>query len=197
MAEQPAVTACIPSIPPRATGLRQRALASVLSQEYPPAAIAVAIDNGRAGAWVMRQRLLAMVRTPWLAWLDDDDAWHPNHLARLLWAQQRTRADLVFSYFRPVGMGDPLGHFGRPFDPAHPHATTMMFLVRTGLARQVGFTPPPPGHTTDNAGEDARFIQGVIDAGGRIVHTPDVTWDWTWHPNDPGGPNTSGLPDRW
>jgi glycosyltransferase involved in cell wall biosynthesis len=194
---EPEVTACIPSIPPRAAGLRQRALASVLAQDCPAAAVALAVDTDHAGPWVTRQRALEMVRTTWVAFLDDDDEWLPPHLGRLLWAQQRTGADLVFSYFVPVGMGDPLGHFGRPFDPANPHATTMTVLCRTSLARHVGFTAPPPGHTTENSGEDARFIQGVVDAGARIVHLPERTWRWHWHPYDPGGPNTHGLPTMW
>ena len=188
----PEVTALVPSIPHRHQ-LRARALASVSAQSYPAAAVAVALDVEREGAWVMRQRLLTMTATPWLAWLDDDDEWAPEHLARLAWAQRRTAADLVFSYFEPVGMGDPLGHFGRPFDPAAPHATTMMFLCRTSLARRVGFSAPPDP-TAANAGEDARFIQGVVEAGGRVVHLPERTWRWHYHPGHPEGPNSSGLP---
>jgi Glycosyl transferase family 2 len=193
----PEVTACVPSIPPRANGLRTRALASAAAQTYPPAAIAVAVDVRREGVWAMRNQLLAMVRTPWLAWLDDDDEWLPHHLERLLWAQQRTDADMVFPWFEPVGMHDMVGHFGKPFDPAAPHATTMTFLCRTGLARRVGFRGPPDPAQAANAGEDERHVQGLVAADAVVVHLPERTWRYHYHPLDPAGANTSGLPAGW
>ena len=199
VAEGPAVTVCMPTIPPR-TGLRARALASVWAQQYPAAALAMAMDTDHAGAWATRQRALAMVQTPWVAFLDDDDEWLPQHLERLLWCQQRTRthetpagADFVFSWFEPVGMADHVGHFGRPFDPARPHTTTSTVLVRTALAQQVGFTPPPhPLGAGDSTGEDDRFVRGCVAAGATVVHLPERTWRYWYH-----HANTSGRGDRW
>ena len=190
----PAVTAVIPTIPPRRQMLK-RALASVIDQTYPAAGISVATDVEHAGAWHARGRALEAVRTPWAAFLDDDDEWKPEHLERLLWCQQKTSADVVFSWFDPVGMGDPVGHFGKPFDPTNPHETTMVLLVRTRIAKAVGFTPPAPGSA--NAGEDARFIRGCLDVDAQIVHLPERTWRFYWHPLDPEGRNTHGLADRW
>jgi hypothetical protein len=189
-----AVTACVATIPPRRR-LRERLLASIAAQTHPPAAVSIAVDLTHAGAWATRQRALDAVRTPWTAFGDDDDYWKPEHLARLLWAQQRTHADVVFSWFEPVGMADPVGHFGKPFDPQHPHETTITLLVRTDLAQAVGFTPPPGPQAA--AGEDARFIRGCVDRGAVIAHLPERTWYFTWHPLDPEGRNTHGFGDRW
>jgi hypothetical protein len=191
MADPWAVTACIPTIPPRAGGLLAEAVASVWAQTRPVAALAVARDNHRQGAWAMRARLLRMVDTPLLAFCDDDDRWGAGHVAALVATMRAERADYVFSWFTGhLSRGDPLGHFGKPFDPAAPHHTTMTILVRTELARAVGFSPPEPG--ADRSNEDWRFILGCVAAGARIVHHAERTWDWRHH-----GANTSGLPSNW
>jgi glycosyltransferase involved in cell wall biosynthesis len=195
-----AVTVAIPSIPPR-SALLARALASVAGQESPAAAVSVAIDLERAGAPATRQRALDAVLTPWVAFLDDDDVMLPEHLAVLLDGAAEHGADYVFSYYTVVdGQGreqpgvDPLQHFGAVFDPADPHQTTITVLVRTELARAVGFHEPPPGAliSGQSYGEDFGFTVGCVAAGARIVHVPRRTWLWAHH-----GSNTSGRPDRW
>lgn len=187
------VTVCIPTIPPRA-GFLARALDSITAQSSPPAAISIALDLQREGAASTRTRAVAGARTPWVALLDDDDWMYPDHLEQLLTCAEATRADYVFSYFDVIGGADPLGAFGRPFDPADPHQTTTTILVRTDLAQQVRWQPPEPDELIDGqvAGEDWRFTLGCLAAGARIVHLPRRTWAWAHH-----GSNTSGRPDRW
>lgn len=189
------VTVVIPTIPPRAQDMMPRALLSVARQEHQAAAIAVAIDREHDGAWLTRGRALAMAQTTWVAFLDDDDEFKPEHLRLLLAEAEVTGADYVFSYFQPVGMGDPLGHFGRPFDAENPHHTTMTVMVKTKLAQSVGFTPPNPSDIV--GGEDWRFIVGCVNAGADIVHLPERTWLWHYHPDASSGPNTSGRGDNW
>lgn len=189
------VTVVIPTIPPRARDLLPRALASVFAQEYSAAAVAIAVDNLHQGAWATRGRALNTAQTEWVAFLDDDDEYLPEHLGRLLEEAARTEADYVFSYFYPVGMGDPLGLFGRPFDSAQPHHTTMNIVVKTKLAQSVGFTAPDPQDSV--GGEDWRFILGCVEAGAKIVHLPERTWVWHYHPDANSGPNTSGRGDNW
>lgn len=172
-----------------------RAVASVLDQTTPAAALSVAVDLGRAGAAVTRQRALDAVRTPWTAFLDDDDELYPQHLERLLAHAESTGADFVYSWFDVAGGTDPFPqHFGRPFDPDAPVQTTITVLVRTELAQAVRFAPPPEGATVGGQrwGEDYQFTLGCIAAGARIVHLPVRTWRWNHH-----GANTSGSPDRW
>lgn len=193
------VTVCIPSIPIRAAMLN-RALTSVTSQIHVPDAVSVAIDHGARGAWDTRDRALRAVRTKWVAFLDDDDEMLPRHLYVLMAEAQRTGADYLYSWYQVEdGRGnvidtDPLGHFGKEFDPQNPTQTTITTLVRTELAQEAGFIYPPDGGEIhgQRAGEDWLFTLKCLELGAQIVHVPERTWIWNHH-----GANTSGLPDRW
>lgn len=188
-----AVTAVIPTIPPRMMVSFPLALRSVMQQTHPVSAISVAIDTTRQGAWHTRGRALQGATTEWVAFLDDDDVWYPQHLARLLATAEETQADYVFSGF-DLGAGCAsvdLSAFKRDFDPENPSPTTMNVLVRTELAQQVGFTPPPdPNQRVSD--EDWRFTLGCVEAGAKIVRLPERTWRYNCYPG-----STSGLPDRW
>jgi hypothetical protein len=190
----------IPSIPPRGPLLR-RAVNSVLNQTLPAAAISVAMDLDREGAPNTRNRALQAVQTDWVAFLDDDDWFYPQHLETLARAAQESGADYVFSYYMVHdGLGtarpdvDPLGHFGKVFNPEIPTQTTITTLVRTELAKSVGFRPVEEGRTINGEryGEDFQFTVECIAAGAKILHVPVRSWAWMHH-----GGNTSGLPHRW
>ena len=187
------VTVCIPSIPPRAA-LLQRAVSSVLAQTAPPAALSVALDHKREGAAATRTRAVAAARTQWVALLDDDDQFYPQHLERLLHFAFVSAADYVYSYFDVIGGIDPLNTFGEPFNTTDPKQTTTTILVRTELAQAVGWREPDEEALIagQRAGEDYRFTLDCLAAGARIVHLPERTWAWSHH-----GGNTSGQPDRW
>lgn len=184
------VTVVIPTIPPRRE-LLGRALASVIRQTHPAASISVAVDNQRQGAAATRQRALDGATGSWVAFLDDDDEFKPEHLERLLWCAGETGADYVFSWFDTQFCHDPLGHFGRVYDVENPTHTTITVMVRRELAQEAGFRlDHPDGWTL--AQEDWRFTLDCIRLGAKIVHLPERTW--YWH-HDSG--NTSGRPDRW
>lgn len=182
------ITAAIPAHPARVrNGMLQRAIDSVYQQTKPAAALSVALDLDREGAPATRQRALDMVQTEWVAFLDSDDYWLPNHLEALSqWAQEQ-QADYVYSYW--TGAADVLGHFGKVFDPANPTETTMTILIRTELAKQVGFKALED--RKENTGEDWRMTLGCIELGAKIVHLPMRTWVWSHH-----GQNSSGLPTK-
>ncbi len=182
------VTAAIPAHPARLrSGMLNRALQSVSAQTLPPAAVSVAIDVAREGAPATRQRALDAVRTPWMANLDSDDEWLPEHLQVLVDAAIDTGADYVYSWFHGP---DPFPqHFGRAFDPEDPIETTSVILIRTELAREVGYEKIP--ERLHNTGEDYRMTLGCVALGAKIVHVPRRTWNW-----HVGSHNTSGLPDR-
>ena len=103
------VTVVIPSLPERSTWLA-RAVRSVDRQSAPPADVIVYVDHDRAGAHVARNAALAEVITEWVAFLDDDDRFHPNHLAILIDGANRSGADLIGTYPAPdpPGMSDAL-----------------------------------------------------------------------------------------
>lgn len=186
----PGIAAVIPAHPARIrSGLLDRALRSVWAQTLPAAEVHVAVDLERQGAAITRQRGLDAVTCRWTAFLDSDDEWLPHHLRTLHEHAVAQSADFAFGWFTPVGGADPLGHFGRPFDTAHPHHTTITVLVRTELARQVGFTPAVPWDRVGN--EDWRWIKGVAATGAKMVHVPERTWRYHMHHR-----NSSGLPGK-
>lgn len=167
-----------------------QAVQSVALQTLPAAAISIAVDSEHRGAWHTRQRAVDAVKTEWLAFLDDDDLFKPQHLQRLREYAKETGASYCFSYWDTNVTPDILGHFGRVFDPKNPTHTTMTVLVRTELAQSVRFTPREEHH--EAGGEDWRFTLGCVAAGAKIVHLPEQTWIWRHH-----GANTSGREDRW
>lgn len=190
------ITVVIPTIPVRKNMLL-RAVASVIAQTYNrPPTIIVEQDKDRLGAAYTRQRALDQVKTPWVAFLDDDDEFLPMHLERLMIHAQETGADYAYSWFHVIGGGDPFPstHYTEPWNNANPRQTTVTTLVRTGLAQEVGFLPPKQGDMVADqvAGEDWNFTLGIMNAGGLISHLVERTW--LWHHDSK---NTSGLPDRW
>lgn len=181
----------MPTIPPRVGGgLLQAACDSVRAQTLLPAGgISCALDVDKAGAARTRQRALDAVRTTWVAFLDDDDYFYPSHLETLYNLVSDWNADVAYSWFdgnNPFPM-----HRGRQFNPEEPHHLTMTLLVRTELAKSVGFaTDHPEGWTLPQ--EDWRFILNCSAAGAKFIGTGDITWHYRCHIQ-----NTSGLPSRW
>jgi glycosyl transferase family 2 len=184
------ITVLIACHPARmSNGLLMRALQSVLAQTHQPAAIHVVNDRERHGAGRTRRQLLALVETTWIAWLDSDDEWDPTHLEKLLKVAQDTDSVYVYSWFHG---GDPLGHFGIPFNPCQPHHTTMTVLERTDIAQEAGFCDTQEGPYSN---EDWYHITGVAriccQRGLKMTHLPERTW--TYHQE---GQNSSGKPGQ-
>lgn len=188
------VGVAIPSIPVR-SGLLQRAVGSVLSQTYPVRQISISVDHERLGAAGNRQRALNGIAddTDWVAFLDDDDTFMPQHVEKLVNFARETGADYVFPWFEVVQGIDPFPqHFGKKYDVAAPTHTTITVLVRTELAKSIGFERPLNGDGAGGSGEDWDFTLRCIKAGARIEHLPERTWYW-YHNSG----NTSGRNDRW
>jgi len=199
------VTVVIPAHPGRVkNGLLARAVGSVWTQTVVPRGISLAIDIDREGAPATRQRALDAVPWPseggpaWVAFLDSDDYFLPTHLEDLLRHAEDTAADFVYSWFKvetnagTILEEDPIfpaTHFTNPFDPNDPIETTITTLVRTGVAKSVGFKALDRGQV--NTGEDRYFTLGCLNAGVTISHLVKKTWIWAHH-----GMNTSGLPTK-
>lgn len=188
---RPGISVCIAAHPARFRGpaLLNRALASVVTQSLAPTAIHVVNDSDRYGAGWTRRTLLDYVDTEWIAWLDSDDEWMPEHLEKLHRVAVDTDSVYVFSWMNGA---DPLGHFGLPFNPCTPHHTTMNVLVRTDIAKEVGFPDNAPGRF---ANEDWAFITGVAklacERGLKMTHLAERTWTYHAH-----GQNTCGQPGQ-
>lgn len=176
----------------RANGMLDRAAASVRAQTVPVEHI-LAEDIHHLGAAITRAHGLALVETEWTAFLDSDDEMDPDHIEHLLACANDTGADYVYPWFRVVGGTDPFPMFyGKPWDDASPHQTTITILVRTGLAQEVSFHDASQNTALATWGaEDWHFTLGCLTAGAKIIHLPRRSWTWHHGPH-----NSSGLPTR-
>lgn len=189
-----AVTVCIPSIPPR-TALLDRARRSVERQTRPADRVVIEIDDMKTGAAATRQRALDRVRTPFVAFLDDDDELFPRHLELLIETQVRTGADLVYPWFEVEGGTDPFSdRYGVPFDADALRLGQFIpitVLARTESVRDAGGFQEMPAEW-GGTNEDYRLWLSMLDHGATFAHLPRITW--TWHH---WGGNTSGKSSRW
>jgi glycosyltransferase involved in cell wall biosynthesis len=197
------VTVCTPTIPPR-TNLLGRAIESVHTQTVRPAAHIVSVDHNRNGGAATLDSAIHAADTEWVATLDDDDEWLPNHL-ETLWAlvqESNFKADLAFTHFMYSSSGDG-GHLERfrgvPFDVNNPRQITNVFMVRKSLWQQVGgfsggFDPDSFVVDSENnrIGYDFNFVKKCSAAQATFVNSDLVTW--IYHV---GHGSTLGMRDRW
>lgn len=199
---KPGVTAVICAIPDRKDDYFSEAIDSVFNQTFPVSGIAVSIDYDRVGAAANRDRALEMVQTEWVAFLDDDDWWYPEHIQTLMDLANSSGADLIHPHYDVVGGTDPFPQFkGKQYDLSEPHSIPVTFLAKTEAVRAVGgFSNPlgagvgDPGQVFEEgvcAGEDYRMHVRLARAGYQFAHIPVHTWAWRHHGN-----NTMGLPSR-
>lgn len=196
---RPGVTVAIPTIPPRSNMLN-RAVASVMEQLIPPAAISVAVDTEHEGAGPTRTRALQAVQTEWTAFLDDDDWMYPNHLQTLLNVHNESGALVCWSWWDGNAVWDyeceqqlcpDRCHRHKDFDFEHPHLFGITYMVKTELAQQCKFPSAEDGFYGN---EDYNFLLQLIQLTNPSdwAHAPRVTWHYSAH-----GANTSGRPDLW
>lgn len=201
------VTVVIPTIPDRRTYLR-RARKSIDAQIEPPAAVLVEVDENGEGAASTRNRALEQVETTWVAFLDDDDEFMPNHLQVCLDAVEKSGADLVYPYPLFIGSRDTLAvlyegilcyPYGVPFGEEQERYLRevggfipVTHLCRTELAKKVGGFPEPgefvvPEGNVSGDCEDYGFLIRLLDAGAKFHHVPEITWKYNIHGNNTGG----------
>lgn len=196
----PVIDVVMAAIPPREK-LRQEAILSVQQQTLKPRDIYVALDLQRQGAGEARNAALweivssSKTSPDFVAFIDDDDLWYPNHLQVLHDLHLDTGADFLYSWFDGnEGLQlDPefAKNRGKQLDPLNPHHTTMNVMVRGWIAEQIRFrTDHPEGWELPQ--EDWRFILDCIEAGAKFAGTGEATWFYRVHNN-----NTSGMGDRW
>jgi len=98
------ITVVIATQPDRAWML-ERALDSIDRQTIPAAHVVVEVDRDRQGTAKTRNAALERVTTPWIAILDDDDWFHPNHLETLIAGANASWADLIGTYPEAASSG--------------------------------------------------------------------------------------------
>jgi glycosyltransferase involved in cell wall biosynthesis len=186
---------CIPTIPPRATLLR-RALGSVYQQTLPADEIVVVPDVEHRGAAATRNLAVERATSEWVAFLDDDDEFLPQHLELLVQHQSQTGADLVYPWFEIAGgTFDPLGWEGRPFDPValrQANYIPVTVLVRRQLLLDAGGFRNRSDGIGGATWEDWAAWLALLDQGATFSHLPSRTWRWHHH-----GEHTRGRADGW
>lgn len=180
------VTVIIPTIPPRRDML-QRAVQSVAKQTRPVCDLLTYVDTKGEGPAVQRNRMVDMVRTTWVAPLDDDDEFLPHHLEYLLRTAEESGADMIYPKWTGINTGLFPGKFDRPFDDElatslrHANFIPVTTLIRTEALRAVGgfvnLNTHPAGATCEDWGAWLR----MLDAGYTFAHCPHVTWKWNGH----------------
>lgn len=200
------LTVVITTIPPRKDRLAV-AMASVWNQTLRAGRRIIQTDYEKLGAPGNRDIGIAQVETKWVALLDDDDYFYPDHLEVLYTAAIESDADIVYSWFDVQGGTDPFPqNFGKPWDPENPVQTTVTILAKTEVIRKAGGYSNTSSLTVEElesfaqgntVGEDFRLITEANRQGAKIVHVPKKTWAYChWTENGEVG-NTSGRPDRW
>ena len=172
------ITVVIPTIAGREQQL-ECAAASVEAQTLWPAKVLVELDIDRQGAAATRNRMLERVDTEWVAFLDDDDEFKPNHLRACMRHAGLTGAAVVYPGYNTIGP-DPLGCFGMTFDGdllRGRNYIPVTTLCRTDLVRKVGGFQPHPDENGDPC-EDWGLWLALLDAGAVFSHLPQRTWIW-------------------
>jgi glycosyltransferase involved in cell wall biosynthesis len=192
------ITVVIPTIPQRRSQLR-KAITSVGIQNYPATAISIAVDLKGEGSAATRNRALEAVKTPWVAFLDDDDQFLSNHLELLVRGAEESGADVIYGLPRVIGPdGQPKTRhwqWGGPeeFDPEllRKHSyITVSSLVRTNLAKDAGFTFKDAGN--GQSYDDHGFYLGLLDLGAKFHHVHQETFIWNHHPGNTSGKSNQG-----
>ena len=177
------VTAIVPSVddPGRAM-LRMEAVASIGAQRIKPKAKLVSRDKPRWTGQALaenRNRLIALAETKWVAMLDDDDLWYPNHLEVLLsGANQHPAAQIVYSWGDDRGQSVRL-HFDAELIRQRNIFTSTIMLRKDAWAAVGGY--PEDGKMPY---EDWALNLAVLDKFGpdAFVCMPVVTFDYRWVP---------------
>lgn len=203
---RPDVLVVIPTIPGRDDLLKRAAKSVREDMTQVLVMCAVEMDTEGHGPSVTRNRAVvnalgAGVKPTWIAFLDDDDEFHPEHLRKCVEHAAESGADVVYPWFdlniggRINNASDPLGSFGKPFDAAAIRENNFIpvtALVRTEVFIQAGGFPETNSEAWPHPDcEDWGLWLRLLDAGARFSHLPERTWTWHWH-----GKNTSGRPDN-
>ena len=171
------ITVITAALPTRATMLSE-CIASIAAQALAPTIHLIGVDSGRRGSSAVRNDLLAAVRTPWVAVLDDDDVALPEHL--LLLRAAADAADIAYSLPRVEGRDgwQPVG----PFDAERLRRESYIpatALIRTDLLLRLGGWRDAAA--SPRGWEDWDLWLRALDAGARFAYVPEVTWRYRFH----------------
>lgn len=185
----PRVTILTPTIEGREELLAEAA-ASVQEQTEDCAHL-IWLDAERRGPAWCRSRMLGLVQSEWVGFLDDDDLLDPSHVEALMALLEDGDADLAWSRCRTL-FAEGVAHVRiaqglRPnySDLLRPGARNFIpvtVLARTESVLRAGAFNP------DDRYEDYELWCRMLRQGQRFVHLPLATWTYRFL----GGNRTHG-----
>ena len=188
------IAAVVPVHPPRIeNGMLSRCLASIYAQSTKVAELCIAVDRHKEGSRETRKRAIRMAQADWIAPIDADDEWLPEHLEKLLALAEAESADYVYPWYEVIGGTDPRPYaFGQPFDPVKPSHHPSCILVRTYLAQEaITHLKRKDEEKPPLWSDDFALLTACMNLGAKIVHLRERTWRWHHH-----GQNSSGVPGK-
>lgn len=168
------VAAIIPTIAGREQSLAV-AVASVDAQTRPVDEIRVEHDVHHQGPAATRNRAVMWTSSEWLAFLDDDDVWLPNHVETLL--AHADGFDVIYPDCELVGDHNGL-HVNADFNPLTLRLGN--YIPITALVRRSAFMAAGM-FSADDRFEDWGLWLRLVDCGARFLHVPVTTWEYRWH----------------
>jgi len=164
------IAACVLSLPERAPLLTE-CLDSIDTQTRKPDDVVVGIDPYRLGQVGNSNRLLDATDSEWVAFVDSDDLWYPNHLA--VCETFMDDADVVVSRY------DLIGRPWSSIEPWHHDFADLRWTNWIGSLSMVCFRREVFGRMCEPYGRycwiDWANYNRLLDAGARFVDTGLVT----------------------
>lgn len=147
-----------------------------------PRVKAISLSRNIGTAGIVRNVGIRASASRYVAFLDDDNTWHPDHLKRCVTALN-SGADIVYTAIaRRTPSGRQLDVLSRPFDRRAfrqgSWIDTSAIVIRR--SEQVRFSRLPRGRHTI-PGEDWEFVYR-LSRGARVEHIPVVTVDYLINP---------------
>jgi glycosyltransferase involved in cell wall biosynthesis len=120
-----------------------------------------------------RNRGLEVATGDLIAYLDDDNAFRPQHVERLAAALTESGRDFAYSRMFRHGLGDEIG--GEP--PEHGRVDSSILMHRREGPEKFGLWPVPAPYEVD-----WEFVKAWVLAGATWMFVPEVTVDYYHRP---------------